>query len=194
MDSNAQNFIVTSFGCWILDLDRVRVVVRKNPHPPGGSKRSMQPLLPHKYGRFWRGMQGFSLGNMKRLVSIFAFFANLTFGQPEQAKFVSVAFGNVKLYESGNSGVLTFTVVNGMPSTIEQYVIEVWSTKEHGPPVGRSCVIDVDHATIPPHSTVTLPNTCTLLSDHSFHASRIIAMRLANGWKWHSPVHHKLAK
>ena len=131
---------------------------------------------------------------MKRLVSILVLFACLAFGQPQQAKFVSLAFGNVKLCESEKSGVLTFTVVNGMAAAIEQYVIEVWSTEEHGPPVRRSCVIDVNNATIPPQSTVTLPKTCTLISDHSSHASRIIAMRLANGWKWRSPVQYTLAK
>jgi hypothetical protein len=139
-----------------------------------------------------------TLESMKRLVFIFVLFVNLIFGQPQQAKFVSVAFGNVKLYESEKLGVLTFTVVNGMPSEIEQYVIETWSSETHGPPVRRSCVIDVDHATIPPHSTLTLHTTCTLTSNPSAgtpsHASRIIAMRLANGWTWHVPVQYGLSK
>jgi hypothetical protein len=136
---------------------------------------------------------------MKRLVSIFALFACLTFGQPEQAKFVSTAFGSkVKLYEQENSGVLTFTLANGTSSAIEQYVIETWSTEEHGAPIRRSCVVDMDHATIPPDSILTLQNTCTLVSDPSVgrlsHSSRIIAVRLANGRKWHVPVQYRLAR
>lgn len=133
------------------------------------------------------------------MVSIFALFACLIFGQPEQARFVSTAFGTkVKLYERENSGLLTFSLVNGMPSAIEQYLIETWSTEEHGAPIRRSCVIDIDYATIPPDSTVTVQDTCTLVSEPSArrlsHSSRIIAMRLANGWKWQAPVQYKLAK
>jgi hypothetical protein len=136
---------------------------------------------------------------MKRLVSVSALFACLTFGQPEQANFVSTAFGSkVKLYEQENSGLLTFTLVNGMPAAIEQYLIETWSSEEHGAPIRRSCVIEMDHATIPPDSMVTVQDTCTLVSDPSTgrlsHSSRIIAIRLANGWKWHVPVQYRLAR
>ena len=134
-----------------------------------------------------------------RLIFIFMLFACLAFGQLEQANFVSTAFGSkVKLYEQETSGLLTFTLVNGMPSAIEQYLIETWSTEEHGAPISRSCVIDVDHATIPADSTVTVQDTCTLVSAPSkgrlSHSSRIIAMRLVNGWKWHVPVQYKLAR
>jgi len=126
-------------------------------------------------------------------------FACLAFGQLEQANFVSTAFGSkVKLYEQETSGLLTFTLVNGMPSAIEQYLIEIWSTEEHGAPISRSCVIDVGHATIPADSTVTVQDTCTLVSAPSkgrlSHSSRIIVMRLVNGWKWHVPVQYKLAR
>ena len=126
-------------------------------------------------------------------------FACVAFGQLEQANFVSTAFGSkVKLYEQETSGLLTFTLVNGMPSAIEQYLIETWSTEEHGVPISRSCVIDVDHATIPADSTVAVQDTCTLVSAPSkgrfSHSSRIIAMRLVNGWKWHVPVQYKLAR
>jgi hypothetical protein len=151
-------------------------------------------------GKFANGVSSSRVSYcMKRLASLFVLFACLTLGQPEQAKFVSTAFGDkVKLYEQENSGLLTFTLVNGMPSAIEQYLIETWSTEEHGAPILRSCITDTDHAKIAPYSTVTVQETCTLVSSLSAgrlsHSSRIIAMRLANGWKWHVPVQYRLTK
>ena len=115
-----------------------------------------------------------------------------------QAEFVSAAW-HVKLYESENAGVLTFTLVNENPSAVEQYRIETWSTHERGRPVRRSCAIELDRAQIAPHSTVTLPETCTLVPDPSdgrvlSYSSRIVSVGLANGWKWRAPVALKVVQ
>lgn len=110
-----------------------------------------------------------------------------------QAEFMSEAWG-VKLYESASAGVLTFTLVNNNASALVRYRIETWSTHEPGPPVRRSCAIDVDNAQIGPNLKVKLPGACKLPPEVLSHSSRIVAVRLANGWKWRAPAALKVTQ
>jgi hypothetical protein len=123
----------------------------------------------------------------------------ITLAQPQDSKLVSLAFGNkVELHEREIAGILIFTLTNQMPSAVQQYLIETWGTYEHGPP-RRLCSIDVNNTEITPHSIARQMNVCTLASDPLLgkplsHASMIVAVGLANGWKWHRPVTYKISR
>jgi hypothetical protein len=136
---------------------------------------------------------------MRRVVFAALFSYCLTLAQPQDSKLVSLAFGNkVELHERELAGILIFTLTNQMPSAVQQYLVETWGTYEHGPP-RRLCSIDVNNTEITPHSVARLMNVCTLASDPLLgkpliHASRIVAVGLANGGKWHGPVTYKLER
>jgi hypothetical protein len=125
---------------------------------------------------------------MARIILAISFLACQALGQELNGASVSSAFGNkINLYERDIGGVLVFALANDMPSAVEHYEIEVLGVYEHTP-THRVCSIDVNKASIPSQSKALLANTCALdtsLGKPLSHASRIVAVRLANGWEWH---------
>ena len=136
--------------------------------------------------------------NMGRVIFALLFACTLA-AQSPPTQIVSSAFGHgITLSEHDLAGTLIFTLNNGMPSPVRMYEVEVWAMYEHGP-VRRLCVLKNTDAGLSPEAVVQLPRVCSLQADPAqgrpaSHATRIVAVELANGWKWHAPRTYKLVR
>jgi hypothetical protein len=135
--------------------------------------------------------------NMGRLISLLFACALAVQSQPMQV--VSSAFGRgITISERDLAGTLIFTLNNGLPSRVRMYELEVWATYEHGP-ARRLCVLKNSDADVLPQAVVQLPAACRLQADPAqerpaSHATRIVAVELANGWKWHAPRTYRVVR
>jgi hypothetical protein len=108
----------------------------------------------------------------------------IAFGQP---LFVSSVFGDrVKLYEHDQRGSLTFTLENSMGVPLTFFAIETWGFETRGD--GPLCSIR-EGAYLATGSKQVIAGKCALPFDWKTgqpvsHASRIVEVGLANGWKW----------
>ena len=129
---------------------------------------------------------------MRRLLCAAAFAALLFSAEPDRGRLVSTGMGDlVRLYERPLGDILMFTLENRAPSSIVQLEFETWVAYAHGP-ARRVCSFDAANAEMAADSTAFLTKACTLTADPDFgrpvsHRTRIVAVRLANGWKWHLP-------
>jgi len=130
-----------------------------------------------------------------RPVALIAMAAGLAAAQTTPGKLVSSAFGDrTKLYESEQDSRVKFTLENSMPSPIVHYAIETWITGPRGPVC--ACSIAADSSI---ESKGAIPKECTIPTDSETgkavpHSSRIVGLRLANGWTWHPGATYRVHK
>lgn len=119
--------------------------------------------------------------------------------QSQPMQIVSSAFGHgITLSERNLAGTLIFTLKNSMPSYVRMYEVEVWANYEQGP-VRRLCVLKNSDADVFPEAVLQLPEACRLQTDPAqgnpaSHVTRIVAVKLANGWNWHAPRTYRLVR